>query len=724
MKKGYGFGWFKGVYTPSVLTIFGVVMYLRFGWVLGNLGLPRTILVVLLANLITMLTALSLSALATNMKVGGGGAYFIISRSLGLEPGAAIGLPLFLAQALGVSFYIAGFSEAVTDVFPMLPPMMVGVTTLVLLSILAYTSASLALKSQFFIMAAIGISLVSFFAGRTPAALEAAEAAVSPARLGFWAVFAVFFPAVTGIEAGIAMSGDLKNPAKALPMGTLAAVVSGLLVYLAIPVFLASKVSNASLLLTRPMIMRDVARYGSLILLGVWGASLSSAMGSLLGAPRTLQALARDRIVPRFLGKGFGEGNDPRAATAIVFCIALAGILAGGVNLIAPVLSMFFLTSYGFLNFSAGVETLIGSPSWRPQFRVWWALSILGSALCAVVMLMIDPGSTMLAVVVCGSIYFLLKRRRINARWGDLRYGILMMLARFSLYRLAGKGTDERSWKPNILVLSGPPSHRWYLVDLAQAISQETCLVTVAMVLPAGSPDNRVQSAQNALREYLQRQKVQALVKTVTATDPFQGGMDLINTYGFGPLVPNTIMIGTTGEQSRFTDYARLIIQAGRRGRNLVMVREGSGALSMERAGRLDVWWRGRGGNAGFMLALAHLITRSPEWKGVRIRINKVVQGDEEREGVEKHLRGFIQNSRLNAECRIIDSRGEEPMEVVKSQSRDARLVLLGLRAPVPDETAETYSTYYQRLLSAIEGLPLTGMVLASETVDFKKIFS
>lgn len=109
---GYGFGWFKGVYTPSVLTIFGVVMYLRFGWVLGNMGLPRTILIVLFANMITMLTALSLSALATNMKVGGGGAYFMISRSLGLEPGAAIGLPLFLAQALGVSFYIAGFTES------------------------------------------------------------------------------------------------------------------------------------------------------------------------------------------------------------------------------------------------------------------------------------------------------------------------------------------------------------------------------------------------------------------------------------------------------------------------------------------------------------------------------------------------------------------------------------------------------------------------------------
>ncbi len=724
MSKGYGFGWFKGVYTPSVLTIFGVIMYLRFGWALGNLGLPLTLILVVFANLITFLTALSLSALATNMKVGGGGAYYMISRSLGLEPGAAIGLPLFLAQSLGVAFYIAGFAESLNNVYPVLDPSLVGAVTLVLLSVLAYASADIALRSQFFVMAAIAISLISFFAGGTPPAPETRELAELPARLGFWAVFAVFFPAVTGIEAGIAMSGDLKNPSRALPLGTIAAVLSGFLVYLAIPVFMASKVEDTGLLLASPLIMREMARYGDLILLGVWGASLSSAMGCLLGAPRTLQALSRDRIVPGFLGRGFGEGNDPRVATALVFCLALTGILAGGLNFIAPILSMFFLTSYGFLNFSAGVESLIGSPSWRPKFRVWWALSLLGSALCAVAMLMIDAGATIIAMVVCCLIYFLMKRRRMSARWGDLRYGILMLLARFSLYRLAERGTDERSWKPNILVLSGPPSQRLYLVDLAEAISQDTCLVTFAMVLPQGSPDQRVQSAQDVLRDYLRRQKVRALVKTVTAADPFQGGVDLINTYGFGPLVPNTILTGVTGEESRFRDYAGFILQAGRRGKNLVMVREGTGDPAPEKGGRIDIWWRGKGGNGGFMLALAHLIAKSPEWKGTRIRINMVVQGEEEREGVDGYLSRFIRDSRLNAGYNLIASRGEGPLEAVRSQSSDARLILLGLRAPEPEETAETYSLYYRQLLGSTEGLPLTAMVLASETVDFRKIFA
>ena len=722
--EGYGFGWFKGVYTPSILTIFGVVMYLRFGWVLGNLGLPRTILLVLFANMITMLTALSLSALATNMKVGGGGAYFIISRSLGVEPGAAIGLPLFLAQALGVSFYIAGFAEALGGVFPGLEPTATGIVTLVALSVLAWTSADLALKSQFFIMAAIGVSLISFFTGHTVPSPEPGSLPVPPGALGFWAVFAVFFPAVTGIEAGISMSGDLRNPAKALPLGTLAAVTTGLLVYLAIPVYLDFMVQDRALLLVNPLIMRDVARFGSLIVLGVWGASLSSAMGALLGAPRTLQALARDGVMPRFLGRGFGKGNDPRIATGLVFCIALGGILAGNINVIAPVLTMFFLTSYGFLNFSAGVENLIGSPTWRPQFRISWVPSILASAACATAMLMIDAGATILALLVCGSIYFLLKRRKMKARWGDLRSGILMLLARFSLYRLAERGTDERSWKPNILVLSGPPAQRWYLVDLAEAIAGKSCLVTVAMVLPEGSPDERVQSAQEALRDNLRRQQVDALVKTVTARDPYQGGRDLINTYGFGPMVPNTILVGASREESRFADYAQLIMQAGRRRRNLVIALEGSGIQPREGPGRIDVWWRGRGQNAGFMLALAHLIGKSQRWKGVNLRINTAVGGELEREGTERHLKTLLQNSRLNAEYRIHSLGGAGPLETVRLQSSDARLVFLGLRPPEPGEDPESYSAYYGNILRDTGGLPLTAMVLASETVDFQSIIS
>jgi amino acid transporter len=258
--------------------------------VLGSVGLPATLLIVTMSVAITLLTGFSISAMATNMKVGGGGAYYMISRTLGLEVGAAVGLPLFLAQALGIAFYIAGFSETVVGFFPWLSPVVAGLATLALLTLLAYLSADLALKTQYVILTLLLLSLVSLFLGGGDLG---GRVLGEPLPAGtFWVAFAVFFPAVTGIEAGLGMSGDLKNPARALPLGTLGAVAVGYAIYIAIPVFLAGTVGDRDALLADPLIMTRVARWSMLVVLGILGASLSSAMGALLGAPRTLQALA------------------------------------------------------------------------------------------------------------------------------------------------------------------------------------------------------------------------------------------------------------------------------------------------------------------------------------------------------------------------------------------------------------------------------------------------
>ncbi|MBN1864805.1 MAG: hypothetical protein JW808_07890 [Victivallales bacterium] len=251
--RGYKFGTFKGVFTPSVLTILGVIMYLRFGWVLGHVGTAWTLVIVTVSTMVTFVTALSMSSLVTNMKVGGGGAYYIISRSLGLEAGAAIGIPLFFAQALGISFYITGFAESVVGSLANYAPAAasfladnfgnaeaaVGVCALVVLAVLTYISADLTLKTQFLVLTIIISSLVVFFSGSADALgdLGNAAATANPAQTTqgilpdkFWMVFSVFFPAVTGIEAGIAMSGDLKDPSKSLPRGTLAAIGASYLV--------------------------------------------------------------------------------------------------------------------------------------------------------------------------------------------------------------------------------------------------------------------------------------------------------------------------------------------------------------------------------------------------------------------------------------------------------------------------------------------------------------
>ena len=717
---GYKFGTFKGVFTPSILTILGVVMYLRLGWVLGNVGLPATLLIVTMSSAITFLTGLALSGLATNMKVGGGGAYYIISRSLGVEAGASIGVPLFFAQALGIAFYVIGFSEAFVAVFPIASVRLIATATLLVLWIVTYVSTDLALRTQFLIMVLVVASLVSFFAGGTPLGTATAEVVRIPLRRGFWPVFAVFFPAVTGIEAGLAMSGDLKNPARSLPLGTLAAVVAGYLVYLAIPIFLAGVVKDSDVLLTNTFIAHSVARWGNLVVAGVWAAALSSAVGSLLGAPRTLQALARDAVLPRFIGRGFGKGGEPRIASLVSFGVALTAVWMGDLNLIAPVLTMFFLTSYGLLNLSAGLEELIGSPSWHPTMRLPAGVGLFGALACAAVMLMVNPGATFVAAAVSGLIYFLMKQRSLRVQWGDMRYGLLMLIAQQAIRRLAARKPDERSWRPNILVLSGSPTTRWHLIDLASAICRGEGCLTVATVIPTALwSAEKEESLSASIRNYLLKREIAATAKVLPADDAISGAESLIRAYGFGSIVPNTIILGETGRQETYARFARLIQLVHRMRRNLILVREGD-AEPNERRDRIDIWWRGERDNIGLMLALAFLLKRSGAWSGASITVRTVATSDAEAGETQQRLDALVQSQRVQAETEVVHARRDGVFRAIQEASKDADMVFVGMRPPTEDvDTDVGYTEYYTSLLESTEGLPPTAMVLATGNIDY-----
>ena len=723
-QRGYAFGTFKGVFTPSILTILGVIMYLRFGWVLGNVGLGGTLLIVTLATSITFLTGLSLSALATNMRVRGGGAYYIISRSLGVEVGAAVGLPLFFAQALGISFYVAGFSEAFCEVVPGIDPRLVGVATLLVLTAVAYFSADLALRTQFLVMALIFVSLVSFFLGGEPGT-EIPVASSIPAPKPFWIVFAVFFPAVTGIEAGIAMSGDLKDPARSLPRGTIGAVLTGYAVYMTIPLFLSFVIADTRVLRheSMTMVMQHVSRWGKPIMLGVWAASLSSAMGALLGAPRTLQALARDRVIPRVFGRGFGRGNDPRIATATSFLVGLAGILLGDLDMIAPVLSMFFLTSYGLLNISAGLEELTGPPSWRPLFRVPWVVSLIGAFGCFASMLMINAGATFVAAFVALCVYLFMEHRQLQAWWGDMRSGLSMLVARHAIHALVKRKPDERTWKPNILVLSGSPTSRWYLIELASAISQQRGFLTVAAVLPGDTPAERRESIAATLTEYLDKRQVECVVKVFTAPTPLEGAQTLARAYGYGPIAPNTLLLGVSQRPENYAEFAKLMMAASDMRQNVVIVREKDTSTELSKASRIDVWWRGKHKNLGLMLALAHLLKQRSDRGAMRVVLKTVVRDVSERGDALKRLRQFIAEVRVEAEAEVVLVESGSVFDTIRSQSAGAGLVFLGIRSVAEDEPVERYTTYYEGLLKQTRDMPPTALVLASEAIDFYAIF-
>ena len=716
-----GLGTFGGVYTPSILTILGVIMYLRFGWVVGNVGLLGTLLIVTLSTAITFLTALSVSAIATDRVVRVGGAYYIISRSLGIETGGAVGIPLYFAQALSVALYTIGFAESVIEVFGDLNQLYVALLTTVLVAILAITSAKIAIQAQYVIMAAIALSLVSLALGH-PLEPTNIELWGAPDRLSepFWSVFAVFFPAVTGIMAGVNMSGDLRDPTRSIPTGTLAAVGTGYAIYMILPILLATR-ADAITLIEQPLIMQQMALWGPAILLGVWGATLSSAIGSILGAPRVLQALARDGVLPdwmNFLGTGSGADDEPRIGTAVTLAVAVAAVYIGDLNLIAPVLTMFFLTTYMVLNVSAGLEGFLQSPSYRPAFRVHWALSMLGAVGCLAVMFLINAIATVAAAVIVLAIYFWLQRRELRTTWGDARRGLWMALLRTGIFQIS-HADDPKNWRPHILTLSGAPTKRWSLIELSYALTHNRGLVTVSSVLPSGSRDVAQQTAlEKTIREYIERRGVQALVRVVTAPDPFDGARQLVETYGLGPLVPNTIVLGDSEAPDRRDRYCQLIAQLHQAKRNVVILRENQ-ALGFGRRRRIDVWWGGMQANGGLMMLLADLLRSDIEWRAAEIYLKLVVPDEAAAQAARTNLAHIVQQLRVKAIPQVLVQNDRPFQAILKQSSMNADLIFLGIAPP-----GDRFTTYYENLQQWTTDLPTTLLVLATPDFAFTEVLT
>ncbi len=719
--KPGGLGTFSGVFTPSILTILGVIMYLRFGWVVGNVGLIPTLVIVTLSTGITFLTSLSIAAIATDQRVRVGGAYYMISRSLGIETGGAVGIPLYLAQALSVALYTVGFAESVVSAFPAFDEKTVGLITTVLVTALTLISAKVAIRSQYFIMAAITLSLLSLLFGKP---LEEPDVGlftgVAEGGESFWTVFAVFFPAVTGIMAGVNLSGDLAEPGKSIPRGTFAAIGTGYFIYMALPLLLVARV-GAETLIEDPLVMRRMAFWGDAILLGIWGATLSSAVGSMLGAPRVLQAIARDGVLPRrfdFLGRGSGAEDTPRIGTVVTLIIALAAVYFGNLNIIAPILTMFFLTTYGVLNIAAGVERFLGSPSFRPKFKVHWSLSLLGAVGCIAVMFLINALATVIAAVFVLGVYIWLERRGLESAWGDVRLGIWMALTRAGLLRLRFE-PDPKNWRPHILVLSGAPTRRWHLIDLTASLTHNRALMTVSTVLPSDAFSvERQQAVEAKIREYLARRGVQGLVRVITAPNPFIGAERLVEAYGMGVLVPNTILLGDSKEPSHLKPYCRMIAHFYQSQRNVIVVRDDEKRGFGQRK-RIDVWWGGLKGNGGLMMILAYLLQTSLRWRNAEVWLRMVVPTDAAAEDAHANISRLVEETRTGASVDVVVANGRPFDEILRENSRDADLVLLGMAAP---ENEDDFVAYYERLRIRARGLPSTVFVLAAEGIAFREV--
>ncbi len=699
------FGTFGGVFTPCVLTILGVIMFLRLGFVIGQSGLLYGLLIILVSKVITGLTALSLSAIATNTRVKGGGAYYLISRSLGVEFGGAIGLVFFLAQAISVAMYVIGFAEAFVVLTPSIGASLTTVATITnfVVFVCVLIGAGWTIKLQFFILAVMVAAIVSFVVGAT----ESFDAVTLQANLtpnfstgeNLYTMFALFFPAVTGIMAGTNMSGDLRDPARAIPAGTLAAVLVTGAVYLGMSVLLAAA-RSADQLTANSLIVAEIAHWPLLITAGVFAATLSSALGSMMGAPRILQAFSRDNIF-RWLqpfGAGSGKNNEPRRATMLAFVIAQVCILLADLNTIAPLITMFFMITYGLLNLATFYEAITKNPSYRPRFRYChWSTSLAGALGCLIVMFLIDWRWAVVSITAMGILHQRISRKEVEARWGDLQSGLLFERTRRNLLRLEEEMYHPKNWRPIILALSGAGWDRPHLAVYGHWFTSGHGILTLGQVIQGEIEDRleRRNAQERILHDFIRHQELDAFPAVVVAPYLSDGIESLVQCQGLGALRSNTVLIGWPVDRKRAESFGATLRTIAGLQRSIVAVR-----FQQEPAdpwvaplGTIDVWWRGQQ-NGGLMLLLAHLLTKNTEWRNRTIRLMRVIEKDAGAVEVERHLRELADGARINAVPKAVVA--SDAIQAIRQTSCSAALVLIGFEAPAEGQEQDFYDRMEQ----------------------------
>jgi len=716
-RQAQKFGTFLGVFTPSALTILGLIMYLRFGWVLGNLGLPLTLLVVLAASSITFITALSASAIATNIRVGVGGEYYMVSHSLGLEFGGAIGIPLYLCRTLSITFYSFGLAESIVLFWPdswgLMPDYSIQLLTAALIIIIIAVSgksASLALKLQIPVMLAVGVSLLALTTGVFSSDLQSPEleATYRTAPEGFWYIFAVFFPAVTGFTAGIGMSGDLRNPRKSIPKGTMLAVLTGAIIYLTIPVVLSlsGKISPEELAQPGVGIWITLALFGAILVYpGIWGAILSSAFGSALGGPRVLQALAQDGLAPKFLRK-LSKTGQPTISTWVSGAIALAAVGIGNLNAVAQFVTILFLTLYVTINMSATIEKLAGDPSYRPKINVPWYVSLIGSIGAIVVMFLLNPLACIIAIILEISIYLYIRKLSLQKRWGDVRAGFWMSLSRFALLKLRLHKRDPRNWRPNILVFVYDTAKHLGLVRLACWFNQNRGVITACQLIIGDLKKDIIdlEKAREEMNPPMDNSGLIAFSEVNVVSDFENGAIDIIQSNGIAGLHSNTVLFGWSEKQDRLESQLRIINAVSKAGISSIIART-HWAHDPGKFKKIDVWWGGRERNGDMMLLLAYLLNMNPEWKEAKIILRSIINSEEEKESMALNLSELISEVRIEADYSIIVKPPDKSVtKIIHENSRNSDIVFLGLMLPEPGKEVE----YAKRLKEFASGLNTT----------------
>ena len=601
------FGTFGGVFTPNVLTILGLILFLRAGWVVGQAGLVGALMIVLIANSISFLTGLSLSAIATSMNVRAGGKYYLISRTLGREIGGAIGVPLYLSQAISVAFYIIGFTESLEGIAFCQPDRRQGAFDVDCRCIRGCGVHWRGLCDQDSVFHSGGADGGAAFILWGWLAFDTGSDADGQLWRGheFLECFRGVFPGCDGHCGGREHVGRSEGPGAEHSQGhtVVGAVYGGGVFSLGRLAFVAWQPGRAEEQYAHnaghcAFSAADPDRR-------VGGDAVVGAGQHSGGAARTLQAMANDGIVPRVLGSRLGSRTEPRVGVLITAGIAFAVIWAGDLNVVAPIITMFFLNTYGMTNLVAGIEKLVGNPSFRPRAKIHFSFSLLGAAGCYGAMFVINPGATVVAILISYGIYFYLERRSTIRTWGDVRSGIWFALARRSLLNLERSVFHAKNWRPNILVFTGQPHNRAPLVEIANLLSRGYGIVSFYQLL-VGDIDQlakrRLRSiARRQIRAYIQEQNMTAFAEADIVENFYAGAVTVSQSHGVGGLEPNAVLMGWSDTEGGRTLSLRLLSTLFELEKSVLFLhfdeKRGFGNKKV-----IDVWWRGRSGNGDLML--------------------------------------------------------------------------------------------------------------------------
>uniref|UniRef100_A0AAX7T8H9 Solute carrier family 12 member 10, tandem duplicate 1 n=1 Tax=Astatotilapia calliptera TaxID=8154 RepID=A0AAX7T8H9_ASTCA len=682
------FGWFIAVWMRCMLNIWGVILFLRLTWITSQAGIGETTFIHSLAVSVTTTTALSISAIATNGRVKSGGTYFMISRTLGPELGASIGLIFSLANALAVALHTVGFSEVVRDLMRSYGTIMVdslndvriiGVVTVTILLFITFGGMDWEAKAQIFFFIVLMASFVDYLVGTLipPTLLKKSQGFfgydrdifienLTPSWRGpdgnFFRQFAIFFPACTGILSGANISGDLKDPSTAIPKGTLMAIFCTTLSYVVIVITSgASTVRDASGNMTDLMTgnstsgclgpacklgwnfttcvqsqacSQGLANYSQvmglisgsyyLIVAGVFAATLSSALGFLVSAPKIFQCLCKDNVYPyiSFFGKGYGKNNEPLRGYILTYLIAVAIILVAQLNIIAPFISNFFLCSYCLINLSCFHASIVNSPGWRPAFKYYNKWTALYGAMASFALMFAFTWWAALVTWFVISLLFIyityLKKPNVN--WGSsIQASSYNMALSFSV-SLTDVKDHVKNFRPQCLVMTGPPKQRPALVDFVGCFTKQVSLMICGNII-------MFQDSTDQYVKWLNKRKVRSFYTQFTANTLRDGVRYLMQASGLGKLKPNTLVIGFKSNwmESSPTTYhffhiLSLLIQI------YIIITVKTVFKNAGGTKTIDVYWIADDG--GLILLVPYLLTRRKCWRSCKIRV--FILGDEE----------------------------------------------------------------------------------------------